>query len=73
MDEFDRRFARVLSRYRSLAREPAPVGLPEEVLAAIAEIENFPCNQSGQDKSWLVRCEEADRRSVANRKLESEE
>lgn len=39
-----------------------PEVLPEAYLRALQEIEDLPCNQSGQDKSWVLRAEENRRR-----------
>ncbi len=38
-----------------------PVALPRAYLRALQEIEDLPCNQPGQDKSWVLRAERRER------------
>jgi len=58
----------VLARYRSLPKDPVPVTLSEGFLRMVEQVAELPCNQSGQDKSWVLRLEEADRRYFAGLK-----
>jgi hypothetical protein len=46
-----------------------PVTLPEAYLRALQEIEELPCNQSGQDKSWVLRVERRERSIIKNSRL----
>jgi len=46
-----------------------PEVLPEAYLKALQEIEDYPCNQSGQDKSWVVRSERRWRETIRNSRL----
>lgn len=46
-----------------------PEVLPEAYLKALLEIESFPCNQSGQDKSWVVRAQRRWRELIRSAKL----
>jgi hypothetical protein len=74
MDEMDERdevaeyVDQILAYYRSLPKDPVPVTLSEEYLRRIRVVEGFSCNQSGQDKSWVQRLEEADNCYFANLK-----
>lgn len=43
-----------------------PTILSKAYLAALAEIEGLPCNQSGQDKSWVLRSQRRARESIRN-------
>jgi len=43
-----------------------PVTLSEAYLAVLREIEDLPCNQSGQDKSWVLRIERREREILMN-------
>ena len=65
MDELDQRVDELLAYYRSLPKDPEPFELEAGYLEAVREIERLPCNQSGQDKSWVLRVEEARRRYFA--------
>ncbi len=38
-----------------------PVALSQAYLRALQEIEDLPCNQPGQDKSWVLRVERRER------------
>ncbi len=66
MDEHEQRFAQILAYYRSLPGDQEPFVLSEELLRRISEVEGFSCNRPGQDKSWVLRLEEADRRFFAD-------
>ena len=46
-----------------------PVTLPEAYLRALEEIEALPCNQSGQDKSWVVRSQRRWRELIRRARL----
>jgi hypothetical protein len=46
-----------------------PEVLPDAYLKVLEEIENLPCNQSGQDKSWVVRAGRLWRESIRNSRL----
>jgi hypothetical protein len=46
-----------------------PVTLPEAYLRALQETEELPCNQSGQDKSWVVRSQRRWREWIRSAKL----
>ena len=46
-----------------------PVTLPEAYLRALQEIEDLPCNQSGQDKSWVLRVERRWRETLRSTRL----
>ena len=43
-----------------------PVTLSEAYLAVLREIEDLPCNQSGQDKSWVVEGDRRWRETIRN-------
>jgi hypothetical protein len=68
MDELDQRVDELLAHYRSLSKEPEPFELEADFLERVREIESFSCNQSGQDKSWVLRVEEGRRRYFASLK-----
>jgi hypothetical protein len=46
-----------------------PATLPEAYLRALREIEELPCNQPGQDKSWVVRGERRWRELIRSARL----
>jgi len=45
-----------------------PVTLSEAYLKVLREIEDLPCNQAGQDKSWVLRIERREREIIRNSK-----
>jgi len=45
-----------------------PVTLSEAYLRVLREIEDLPCNQPGQDKSWVLRVERREREILRNSK-----
>ncbi len=47
------------------------VELSAACLGALREIEELPCNQSGQDKSWVLRVERHDRAILRNATLQT--
>jgi hypothetical protein len=57
---------RLLEHYASLHGEPQPVVLEASYLRAVREVEDLPCNQPGEDKSWVLRVEENRQRFFAN-------
>jgi hypothetical protein len=43
-----------------------PVTLTKAYLKVLREVEELPCNQAGQDKSWVVRVERRWRETIRN-------
>ena len=55
MDELPPDLVRIFKEVGEQEGGIRPSTLPEAYRRALEEIEGLPCNQAGQDKSWVLR------------------
>jgi hypothetical protein len=66
MGEFPPELQRIFDEIHAQEGGRRPAELPEAYLKALEEIENLPCNQDGQDKSWVLRAGRRWRETLRN-------
>lgn len=62
VDRERREFLAILDAARRELRALGPVKLDPWFLAAVERFQDAECNREGRDKSWVLRCVEANRR-----------
>ena len=62
MDRERREFLAILDAARRELGAHGPVVLDAWFLAAVERFQDAECNREGRDKSWVLRCVEANRR-----------